>query len=61
VADGSRPDVAAVFPDAGPQRGVAGSIQVDGVGRHQVCAYSITATELGSGAAFLGCKVVDIG
>lgn len=61
VADRTRPDVAAVFPDAGPQRGVAGSIQVHSAGRHQVCAYSITATDLGSGASFLGCKFVDVG
>ena len=47
TANGSRPDVAAVYPNLGGNTGFAGSIQLTGAGRHVVCTMVIN---IGPGA-----------
>lgn len=57
-ADGSRPDVGAAFPGAGPGHGYAVDVAVAG-GPHQVCAYAIN---VGAGTSNppLGCRSVVV-
>jgi hypothetical protein len=58
TAGGARPDVAAVFPGAGPNHGYAGSFPL-GPGAHTVCAYALNA---GAGTIhpLLGCRAVTV-
>ena len=58
AATGSRPDVAAVYPAAGPDRGFAGSGGSLGQGTHSICVYAINA---GPGQnVSLGCRSVTV-
>ncbi|HEY0127319.1 MAG TPA: hypothetical protein VGB58_09305, partial [Blastococcus sp.] len=56
AADGSRPDIGAAFPAAGPAHGFSWSGSVT-PGMHEVCAYAID-TELPSRNTALGCRTV---
>lgn len=55
-----RPDVASVFPGAGPDSGFSLVVPVLGPGSHTVCAYAIN-TGAGSVNSTLGCAVVLAG
>lgn len=57
-ASGSRPDVGAVRPDAGPSRGFQVTLPVY-TGRHTVCAYAVNLGA-GSGNTTLGCREVTL-
>jgi hypothetical protein len=61
TADGARPDIARVFPIAGPNHGFGGAVPVDMPGRYRVCAYAIGVSVLGSATAGIGCRSVDVG
>jgi hypothetical protein len=56
AADGSRPDVGAVFPQAGASHGFSWSTAV-APGRHTVCLYAIDA-QVSWMHADLGCHTV---
>ena len=57
-ATGSRPDVAAALPGAGPAHGYSVTVAIDG-GNHTACAYAINT---GPGAnTTLGCRAVTTG
>jgi hypothetical protein len=58
TADTPRPDVAAVLPSFGAQRGFVGAIPA-APGPHQVCAYAINDNLVGPHRA-LGCRTVAI-
>lgn len=55
-----RPDVASVFPGAGPDPGFAHTVPLSGTGPHTVCAYAVN-TGAGSQNTTLGCAVVRAG
>ena len=57
TANGSRPDVGAVYPTAGSLHGFTGSVKV-AAGPHTACAYAIDTT-LPSTHADLGCRTVS--
>lgn len=56
-ADGTRADVARVFPPAGGAHGFTFSTTLPG-GSHTVCAYAIDST--GTGALALGCRTLAV-
>jgi hypothetical protein len=57
-ANGARPDVVGVYPDAGPNSGFSGSVPL-GPGRHTVCGYAVDQVS-GLGQRPLGCRVVTL-
>jgi hypothetical protein len=59
VADGARPDVAAVFGD-GADHGFSHVLHTV-AGPHQVCAYAYNAVSTPGATALVGCKVVTVG
>ena len=58
-ADGSRPDVAAARPGAGPNHGYVASMNV-AAGTHRVCSYAINAPGTPGDNVLLGCKTVQV-
>ncbi|TFV87776.1 SpoIID/LytB domain-containing protein [Blastococcus sp. CT_GayMR16] len=58
-ADGSRPDVAALYPDAGAPHGFSFPVAA-APGTHEVCVYAINVLQ-GSVNPQLGCRTVDVG
>jgi hypothetical protein len=59
VADGSRPDVAAVYPAAGPAHGFTWSLQVNAPGDYRICVYAINKNA-GTTNPELGCGTVRV-
>jgi SpoIID/LytB domain protein len=59
TASGTRADVAAVFPGAGPGHGYSGSVPAT-PGRHQVCLYAINQGP-GDSNPLLGCATTLVG
>jgi hypothetical protein len=59
TANGSRPDVAAVFPGVSANHGFTGAYAVGG-GTHQVCVFSINKGPYGFKNPVLGCRSVAI-
>ena len=60
LADGSRPDVANVYPYAGPDHGYVAAVNA-GVGDHNVCAYAINGFGPDrSNNVSLGCRTVAL-
>lgn len=58
VADGSRPDVGAAYPELGPAHGFTRSVTVPAASSYRVCAYGI---DVGAGTnALLGCRTVTV-
>jgi hypothetical protein len=57
TADGSRPDIAGVFPGYGAAHGFGAGVAAS-PGAHTVCAFGIDAS--GSGNSLLGCRVVTV-
>jgi len=60
LADRTRRDVAAKFPDLGPDHGFKHVVTGVSRGVHRVCAYAIDATS-GAGPGRLGCRMVTVG
>jgi hypothetical protein len=56
TATGNRPDVAGVFPAAGPAHGYTAALQLS-PGQHQLCAYAINSGH-GTTNPLLGCRTV---
>ena len=59
VADGSRPDVAAVYPAAGAGHGFSWSLQVGAPGDYEICAFAINKNA-GTTNPQLGCGTVTV-
>jgi hypothetical protein len=59
VADGSRPDVGAVYPTAGANHGFSWSLQVGGPGDYKVCVFAINKNA-GTTNPQLGCGTVTV-
>jgi hypothetical protein len=59
AANGSRPDVGAVFPAYGPDHGYAATIAAS-PGSHQVCVYAINTAGPGNNG-LLGCRTITVG
>ena len=59
TADGSRPDVGAAFPAAGPDHGFGSALIGAEPGSHQVCAYAINVGP-GYTNPLLGCRTVTV-
>jgi hypothetical protein len=59
VAGGSRPDISAAFPGAGPNHGFSWSLQVGAPGDYQVCIYAINKNA-GTTNPQLGCGTVTV-
>jgi hypothetical protein len=57
-SDGSRPDVAAAFPAAGPGHGFSTTLTV-GTGAHTVCVFGINVG-MGQSNPVLGCRTVTV-
>ncbi len=57
TANGSRPDVGAVYPLSGNNHGYDRTISVTGGGSHTVCTYGINVA--GGGNALLGCRTAE--
>jgi SpoIID/LytB domain protein len=58
VADGSRPDIAAAFPDSGPLHGFTWTRTL-APGRHSICVYAINEGQ-GTTNTLLGCRTADV-
>ena len=56
TAGGSRPDLAAAYPDAGRLHGYVARVRL-GPGTHAVCVYAIRATTAGTNPQ-LGCRTL---
>jgi hypothetical protein len=58
TAAGSRPDIAAAFPGAGPAHGF-GTVLDLGTGSHQVCTFAINLGAPGTNP-FMGCQTLNV-